>query len=463
MSRDEGKSWTDLTDKLNAACGKIKNDFIRIAAGFSIVNEDKVYFVNENQSVFVLEIQNKENIEFKLINKDAIPLNIARLSFAIEEDKKNSKDILWLGTVRLFKSINGGKEFTNVGYPIAGVAQQMHDDINSIYITPSEGVFVATDGGIDWSTDEGSHWTSLSNYSTNLNTTLIFGFDISPAGIIMCGTQDNGIFTYRKGKWYCASMYGDGGRVVSMDDSAGFAAGFAQKCYYTKDAGANFTYMHAGNESAGFDFRMAFSRSTKQFYLSNMHLYKKVEGKYFELLSSSLETDRKIRAFFINPLDENELWMAKDDATWGAEPRNKLFQSSDGGKNWTDRSSALPVLKWRSITDIHINTNGSIAVSLEAFDKKGAELNKVYISEDGGSSFENLSEGLPNLPVNTLLYAANKWYCGTNDGIYVLNGRRWEVFGRGFPGSIITELKYNKSLDLIFASSFGRGMWYIRP
>lgn len=460
-SRDGGKTWTDLSAEISKACGLNYTAYCRQSGGFSLADKGKIYLVNQQEHVFILELKWDVERQYKLLNRNAGRINLARMSFCITPSDNQAKENIWLGTVRLSISSDKGNSFREAGSPVKGSQIHMHDDINMIY-TSGNAVYAATDGGVDITEDDGLNWTSLTSSSVNLNTTLMFGFDRSPKDIIVCGTQDNGVMIYRNGQWYCSSMYGDGGRVVSMDDSATFSCGFAQMNFISTDAGKSFQYQHAGNEMTGFDFRLSYIRNSGNFYLANMHLYKKTRGKYFEILSSGLEADRKIKAFHVNPDDENDIWICKDDPSWEGELKNKLLHSTDGGKTWEDMSKSLPILSWRSITDIFIGKNGDIALSLEAFDKNMKGLHKIYISNDGGKSFENISEGLPNLPVNAIIEANGKWICGSNNSVYIYESGKWEILGSGLPATIITELKYFERDSTLWASTFGRGLWVMR-
>lgn len=460
-SKDNGKTWIDLSAELSTACGMTLNSYVRMAGAFSVQNPGKIYLVNQQVQVHVLEMEDKEKRSYKLLNNNNCQPNSSRLCLSIAKGEDKAVETIWLGTTKLYASTDNGMHFKEAASPIVGSNQHIHDDINAIYLQDKT-VYVATDGGVDYSIDNGVNWISLTSNSTNLNTTLLFGFDKSKAGIVMCGTQDNGIFVYKNKEWFCSSMYGDGGRVVSIDDSAKFACSFAQMNFVTSDAGNTYLYKHAGNEKTGFDYRMDFKQNSNTFYIANMNLYKKRDDKYYEILSSNIESDRKIKAFWVDPNNEKSIWICRDDATWGKDLKNKLMYTQDGGQTWVDKSKNLTILNWRSITDIHINRNGDIAISVEAFDKNGGDLNKVFISQDGGDYFENISAGLPNLPVNTIVYADNNWVCGSNNSVYILKGKTWQKLGVGLPATIISELRYFEEDNTLWAATFGRGLWGVK-
>lgn len=461
LSTDGGYTFNDISNEVSKAFG-LKNGTYNIHnAAFSLKYPGKVYFVSQNQSVHIVEASLPDMSNFQLINSNACQLNLSRLEFRLKFDKSSGTEAMWIGTTRIFKSIDGGHKFSQCGNPAVGTPNHSHDDVNEIFLDDKGKIYLSTDGGVDVTENDGANWKSLTDNSVNLNGSLIFGFDRSKDGTLMAGTQDNGIFIYKNGVWKCSDMYGDGGRMVAIGDSNSFSGGFAQMNFITKNKGRSFEYAHAGAEKTGHDFRLSYRSNSKTLYIANMHLYRKKGEKYFEILSSGLEADRRIKAFWVDRNNENEIWICKDDPTWGGPLEKKLWYTSDGGLTWIDRSASLPILKWRSITDIWKNDRGELAVSLEAFDKAGSEPEKVYISKDNGRTFHNVSKGLPNLPVNCISFAGSRWVCGTNNGVYYLDGKQWKILGNQFPASIVTELKYFSDEKLLIASTFGRGMWGI--
>lgn len=461
MSVDGGYTFTDITEKINAAYGLKNHTHANYHAAFSTKFKDRLYIVAQNQMIYLLKSDLPGLNDFEIVNSNFMFMNPSRLDFELQWYPNSQSEVLWLGSTRLVKSLDEGKTFMEAASPLNGVPNHIHDDVNDIYIAENGVVWVCTDGGVDISADGGANWKSVTDQSVNLNASILFGFDRSKDNTIMAGTQDNGIIVYKNGLWKCLDMYGDGGRVAAVSDTDDFSAGFAQMNHLIRNGGQSNTLMHAGADRTGHDFRLQYVSASNTLYIANMHLYKKQNGKYFEILSSTLETDRKIKAFWVDPKNENDIWLAKDDPTWGSVVEKKLYHTPDGGKTWVDKSKSLPILMWRSITDICINKRGEIAVTLEAFDKKGGELNKVFVSYDGGRTFSNCSDGLPNLPVNTITYVGGRWVCGTNDGVYIYYNKLWNPLGNQLPKTIVTELHYYERDGMLLASTFGRGMWAI--
>ncbi len=92
---------------------------------------------------------------------------------------------------------------------------------------------------------------------------------------------------------------------------------------------------------------------------------------------------------------------------------------------------------------------------------------KVYESTDGGSSWTNISTGLPNLPIMSIVQYKtatdrNVLFVGTDIGVYVKDGTNdWASFNTGLPNVVVTELEilYTGGTDKLRAGTFGRGLW----
>ncbi|MBK9320787.1 MAG: hypothetical protein IPM91_19690 [Bacteroidetes bacterium] len=74
---------------------------------------------------------------------------------------------------------------------------------------------------------------------------------------------------------------------------------------------------------------------------------------------------------------------------------------------------------------------------------------KVYKTTNGGTSWTNVSTGLPNLPVNCIQFdsvygsAHNAIYIGTDLGVYYRNDEMgaWTTFTTGLPNVRVNDLE----------------------
>jgi hypothetical protein len=89
---------------------------------------------------------------------------------------------------------------------------------------------------------------------------------------------------------------------------------------------------------------------------------------------------------------------------------------------------------------------------------------RVMYSDDHGQTWEDISQGLPPLPVNKIIYNKNTYnelYAGTDVGVYRWdNGRsEWVCFSDSLPSCLVTDMEMNYCANKLRISTFGRGIW----
>jgi hypothetical protein len=179
-------------------------------------------------------------------------------------------------------------------------------------------------------------------------------------------------------------------------------------------------------------------------------------GNTWTSASQVLSASNKLRSLAIAPSNSNILYTADQTAMW---------KTTDGGAtNWT--AVTLPALSSNYITYIAVkNTDPNTLWFTCGGFTSGS---KVFESTNGGTTWTNISTGLPNLP--TMCIVQNKHatdrnvlFVGMDVGVYVKNGTsNWVSFSSGLPNVVVSELEifYNSSGDdTLRAGTFGRGLW----
>ncbi|RMF36345.1 MAG: T9SS C-terminal target domain-containing protein, partial [Chlorobiota bacterium] len=82
---------------------------------------------------------------------------------------------------------------------------------------------------------------------------------------------------------------------------------------------------------------------------------------------------------------------------------------------------------------------------------------------DGGSTWTNVSSGLPNVPVNCIALDPRNGnvYVGTDIGIYLRTpaASQWTMWDDGLPNVIVRDLELDTATNRIYAATYGRGIW----
>ena len=156
-----------------------------------------------------------------------------------------------------------------------------------------------------------------------------------------------------------------------------------------------------------------------------------------------------------SPKKKDLLYVGTDDG--------RLHTTIDGGKEWTELTSKLPVRRWISRVTPSSHAEGTVYVT-----QRGREDDDfaayIYKSTDFGKTFRSIVNNIPAGPVNVIREDprnANVLYVGTDFGVFVSTngGARWDVVGGNLPSVQVSDLQINVKNNLIVVSTYGRGMW----
>ncbi|HUF46693.1 MAG TPA: hypothetical protein VMM93_02695 [Vicinamibacterales bacterium] len=162
-----------------------------------------------------------------------------------------------------------------------------------------------------------------------------------------------------------------------------------------------------------------------------------------------------IAAVAESPLRKDVLYVGTDDG--------RLHSTLDGGKEWTDITSRLPVRRWISRIVPSAHVEGTVYLT-----QRGREDDDfaayVYRSTDNGRTFESIVNNIPAGPVNVIREDPrdrNVLYVGTDFGVFISTngGARWEVLGGNMPSVQVSDLQVQERDLVLVASTYGRGVF----
>ncbi len=370
-------------------------------------------------------------------------------------------DELYVGGVNTWKSTNGGSSWTLANHWYGGGgAQDVHADKHYFTYHPTTGeLFECNDGGL-YKTANGSNWQHISN---SLVISQMYGLSTAQTDndITITGLQDNGTKARFYGQWYDV-LGGDGMKCLIDPHNADIQ--YASQQYgsiYKTDDGWNSGFEVSANIPGGANGAwvtpMAIDGNNPEtIYIGYSSLWRSNDGGY---TFSDIAYFGEPTAITVAPSNSNIILVAHGSS---------LTRSQNGGATWT--TIAVNVSdNGDAITDItvkHDNPN-TIWITLGGYDSHG-----VYETTNGGNSWTNISEGLPEIPVNTIIQnriesVENQLYIGTDFGVYVKNGNEnWMLYGTGMPKVVVSELDifydiFDPQSSRLRASTYGRGLWEI--
>ena len=166
---------------------------------------------------------------------------------------------------------------------------------------------------------------------------------------------------------------------------------------------------------------------------------------------------QSIVAIAESPRKKDMIYVGSDDG--------RLHQTLDGGKEWTELTSRLPVRRWisRLVPSMHADATVYVTQRGREDDDFAAY---VYKSTDSGRSFRNIANNIPAGPVNVIREDPrnpNVLYVGTDFGAFISTngGQRWDVLGANLPSVQVSDLQFHPRDQVIVISTYGRGMWVI--
>ncbi len=400
----------------------------------------------------------------------------------VRVDPADANTVYVLG-VDLAVSHDGGRSFT--------VIPQPHDDNHDLWIDPADPrvLYNSNDGGFYQSTDGGRHWT----YAASVPTTQFYDVALDAASPFHAygSIQDAGS---RRG----TIIVGPGRTLapVAFED----APGGEGSEHAIDPADPNIVYSHSfyghftrtdiakdGREgwieknirpSGPTPLRAQWMapillspHDPHTVYEGFQFLFRSRDrGDSWTRISPDLTGNRPDETLPLNasaipyqtivavaesPRRAERLYVGTDDG--------RLETSANGGRDWTDLTSRLPVRKWISCLVASEHADGTVYVTA-----RGREDDDfapyAFKSTDNGRTFTSLSAGLPAGPVNVLRedpFNPSVLYVGTDFGVYIstTGGRTWNVLGGNLPSVQVSDLRYQRRDRILVISTYGRGMW----
>jgi photosystem II stability/assembly factor-like uncharacterized protein len=379
----------------------------------------------------------------------------------IQVDPQNPDRVYALG-LDIYRSLNGGQSWTYA-------SDYIHVDQQALYIHPENPslTLAGNDGGLYISEDAGLSYTHIENLPITQFYTC--EFDETHPERLYGGTQDNASMrTLGLSTAWDAIYYGDGfGVLVDPVDN---------NYVYTESQYGNFVRSTSGgdyfmNATSGISPADAFNWNTpfcfdpsnpEVLYIGSQRVYKSTNrASSWTAISGDLSNGpgtgnlvyHTLSTLAVSPLSSDVIYAGTDDGN--------VWVSQDGGDNWILISEELPE-RWVTRVTPHTTEAGGIYVCFSGY-RHNEYLAHIYYSPDYGQSWEAITEGLPEIPVNDLIIDPENsevLYCATDVGVYRKTGEEpWHELATGMPVLVITDIDIHNPTRQLLAASFGRFMW----
>lgn len=370
-------------------------------------------------------------------------------------------------------STNGGIGFINP--PIAGPdggPEFVHSDIHDAIWHPTlPGVFyVADDGGVHRSTDNGETFQSASG---RMQTAQFYnGFSNSAADEFYCigGLQDNGSIrlnpeidpTTNNTVTWRRLFGGDGSwsAINQQNDQFSYVSWQTLNVLKSTDGGNSFNNVNPPKEDPiAFVSPFALAPSNGEVIYAGSAIVSKSTngGNTWSVTNNGQKLDgNPMLAMSISSQNPSVVYVAS--APYNGNPGH-VFVTENGGNTWQNVSAGLPN---RFILDLEVDPTDE-AIAYAAIGGYGSS--HLFRTSDHGMSWKDVGSGLPDVPANAIavdpLYP-NNLYIGNDLGVFssVDFGETWQSYFDGLPEAVMVfDLRISPANRKLRAATHGRGAY----
>ena len=384
-----------------------------------------------------------------------------------------NEDEMHIGSIDIFSTTNGATSFDQTTWWYLGSTENGNGTLQEnfqnsqsyvhadprVMISVNGVVYVGTDGYMVRTSDQGQTWDIL-NDNTGLREYYNLGVSQSNHYQTMVGSQDNGTsFTYENG-WI--EYYGaDGMEAVIHPINKDYMIGSVQygiRRQTTNRGLSTNNVSPAGENGSGNADWIAplLIDPNNQFrvYHFSDEVWRSDEfgDNWFELGAFTTFTSNQ---------QADKAAIAYNNSDIIVVSRSSQIEKSiDGGLSFTDIKNGLPNSSIQSIA-FDPNNDDVIIVVYNSYQNNG---DKVFLTEDGGGTWTNITNNLGNMPVRSVVIdhsSASNIYIGAEIGVYTMpiGGNTWSLYNPDLPNVAVSELDISWGSNTLRASTWGRGLW----
>ncbi|MEN8248716.1 MAG: glycosyl hydrolase [Bacteroidota bacterium] len=386
---------------------------------------------------------------------------------------------LYILGVPILRSDDGGKNWESIG------GDNQHGDHQALWVSANtKGLMInGNDGGVNTTYDDGETWTKQN--SPSVGQFYAVNVDYAKNYNVYGGLQDNGVWTgpanYRHGtSWHGRGQYpykgiygGDGMQVVidRRDNNTVYTGlQFGNYARINKATGETKSIKPShelGENPLRFNWQSPIHLSIHNqdvvYFGSNKFHRSLNQAKDWDLTSEDLTLGGKkgnvpygtLTTIDESPLQFGLIYVGSDDGL--------VHVTRDGGVTWKNISAGLEKEQWVSRVEASNFDKDRVYVALNGYrwDRFDA---MVYVSNDGGATWEKIGADLPKEPVNVIRedpVNENLIYVGTDHGLYVSldRGKTFNIMDKKLPHVPVHDLVIQEAANDLVIGTHGRSIY----
>lgn len=365
-------------------------------------------------------------------------------------------------SLNMFESRNGGNVWQIID-------PSMHVDQHSVFVHPqNENLrLFGNDGGIYL--QNGANGNAQHLLDIPITQFYACAIDFQNPERLYGGTQDNGTVRTRTGR------LNDWGRIFGGDgftpliDPTNSNVIYAQFQYgnlaRSTNGGNNFnniTFSLPSDARRNWNMPVLFDpNNSNTLFIGANRVYRSFNrGDSWTALGPDLTngltggnlTFATITSLSISRLNTAIIYAGTDDGN--------VQVSTNGGLDWTKVSENLPT-RWVTSVFASPLEEGTAYVTFSGY-RYGSYQGHVFKTTNFGTTWEDISSNLPDLPVNDILQnpSTGLLYLATDIGVFYSSneGSDWDLLGENLPTVVVTDLKLHEPTQMLVAATYGRSL-----
>ncbi len=360
--------------------------------------------------------------------------------------------------------------YISTGGSLGAWANYTHTDIHKIQYAPSNGniAYIGCDGGVYKSNDAGATWSSV---NTNINTIQFYRLASHPtnSSILFGGAQDNGNFsTSDKGvtNWVFETS-GDGMECFIDYNDPNYIFMSTQNGYLMRSIDAGVSWLGIGSTANSAWVSPYWQHPTdfnKIYAAIGLRIYRSSDrGANWPTLSAVFASN-PITSVAQSSVNVNKMIAVASYYTTTPD----IYNSTDEGVTWTSITTNFTNAGFTG-TNIQRVVADPVAENTYYITRASYTSGQVIKTTDFGSTWTDASGNLPTISVNDLFIDpdnTNHLYAANDFGVYWTNdgGTNWSKLSNGMPFVPVLDFSFfdNGAIRLLRAASHGRGIYELQ-
>lgn len=382
----------------------------------------------------------------------------------------NNADIIFAGGVNCFKSVTSGTIW-NISSHWWGDCSvpAVHADLHVLEYNPlNDRLYAGNDGGVYYTDNGGASWIEIT-HGLPISQVYKIGQSATQRDKVVNGYQDNGSSTYMGDYWQFI-LGGDGMEcaVDPVDANYSYATvynGYIARFYQNSNNGtvAENGFNGITESGAWITPFILDEKNPNIMFVGYKNIWRSPNIKgpnsqiIWEKISDNLggSNSQDLRALEQSPVNTDILYAARYD--------NQLFRCDNC-------KAVTPV--WYVLTGALPESGGIYDIECDPYDADKVYLsqnNRIFVSEDRGQTWEDITGTLPNLAYTSIAAYKNSHgglYVSSDIGVFYKDQFMddWIMFSDGFPvDASVNEVEIfydaDPAADVIRAGTYGRGLW----